>query len=102
MRSGFRLGWGLALPPGNLTDRERLEDPDHLRGRARRLSERAAVGELPADPGLGGGEERVEGRVARLVRSGDSGAAGRRRAGAVPADAEGEALPGLPARGAGD
>ena len=56
--------------------------------------------ELPADPGLGRGQARVAQRVDRLVRR--RRPAGRRRAGALPAAAQDQEVPGLPARGPGD
>ena len=66
--------------------------------RAPRLRALAAVGELPPDPGLGAGEVGVAARVARLV---PRRRAGRRRAGALPPAARGQALPRLPPRGPG-
>ena len=57
-----------------------------------------ALGQLPADAGLGAGEGRVGQRAARLVRR---RRAGRCRAGPAAADPAGQALPGVPARGTG-
>ena len=93
----LRLAAGAAIASGIMPRRNRISvrpisDDDHLAFVAL-----PPVRELPADAGLGAGEERVAARVARLVRR---RRAGRRRAGALPPAAQGQALPGLPPRGA--